>query len=194
VTSLLLVRHARSLSPVAGGPDEFLRPLTSEGHVQAKELIPELLAHQPTRFVSSPYKRAIDTITPAAEALGRDVELVPDLREWVSGLAPGPGWQDAYRRAWERPELAVGTGESQAELQVRALAALDVLIAQSAADDVVVLGSHGTWISRLLAGAGCTVDADFWLAMPMPAVYVMTSESGTVRGPGLSDGQPRLTH
>jgi 2,3-bisphosphoglycerate-dependent phosphoglycerate mutase len=170
------------------GPDEYLRPLTSEGQVQAKELIPELLAHRPTRFVSSPYKRAIDTIAPAAEALGLDVELVPELREWASGLVPRSDWQDAYRRAWERPGQAVGTGESQAELQVRALAALDALTAQSAPDAVLVLGSHGTWISRLLAGLGCAVDADFWFAMPMPAVYVMTSESGIVRGPGLPDG------
>lgn len=40
----------------------------------------------------------------------------------------------------------------------------------------VVVGSHGTWIARALHGLGCDVDADFWLNMPMPAVFVIESD------------------
>jgi 2,3-bisphosphoglycerate-dependent phosphoglycerate mutase len=57
-------------------------------------------------------------------------------------------------------------------------------VAQSQRNDVLVIGSHGTWIARLLLGLGFAVDADFWFAMPMPAIYVV-SEGGVVRGPGL---------
>lgn len=54
------------------------------------------------------------------------------------------------------------------------------------ATDVTILSSHGTWISRALHGLGLPVDADFWLAMPMPAVYEVTgTDRPRVRGPGL---------
>ncbi len=112
------------------------------------------------------------------------IELDPELREWESGLPPTPEWQQAYRLAWDNAESANGIGESHAELQARALRAFEVHVNQAGASDVLVLASHGTWIARLLAALGCKVDADFWFAMPMPAIYSVTG-SGVVRGPGL---------
>lgn len=89
-------------------------------------------------------------------------------------------------RACENAESATRPGESHAELQARALRAFEGLLEQAGASDVIVLASHGTWISRLVAGLGCKVDADFWLAMPMPAVYCVTGGCrNVIRGPGL---------
>jgi 2,3-bisphosphoglycerate-dependent phosphoglycerate mutase len=39
---------------------------------------------------------------------------------------------------------------------------------------VVVVGSHGTFVSRLLAGMGHGADFESLLRMPMPAVYRIT--------------------
>jgi 2,3-bisphosphoglycerate-dependent phosphoglycerate mutase len=115
------------------------------------------------------------------------IELDPELREWESGLPPSPDWERAYRLAWENPESATRPGESHEELQERALRAFETHLGQAGAHAVLVLASHGTWISRLLAGLGCKVDADFWFAMPMPAVYSVTGTgSKVVRGPGLA--------
>src|SRR5947208_3547298 len=95
------------------------------GLEQADALVPNLVRQRPTRFVSSPYKRAVDTVAPAAAAMALTIELDPELREWESGLTPTPDWEVKYRFAWENADSATGAGESHAELQVRALRAFE---------------------------------------------------------------------
>lgn len=93
------------------------------------------------------------------------------MREWDSGIAVRPDWEQQYRSAWERPGRSVGVGESLEALQQRAVAALQE-IARTANDNAdVVAGSHGTWIAMALRGLGCAVDTEFWFNMPMPAVF-----------------------
>jgi 2,3-bisphosphoglycerate-dependent phosphoglycerate mutase len=186
--ALLLVRHARSVPPTPGGPDERVRPLTPEGLAQAAALADVLLPHRPSRVVSSPYLRAVQTVRPTADRLGLAVEPDEELREWASGIGPTPDWQPHYRHCWEHPGWATPTGETHAALAVRAVAAVTLAAAETPDGETTVLGSHGTWISRALHGLGCRVDADFWLTMPMPAVYVLRC-AGTrvtgIAGPGL---------
>ncbi len=188
VFNLLLVRHATSQAPSAGGADEYRRPLTAEGLRQAYELSDVLSSFAPARFLSSPYLRAIQTVVPAARSLGLEVELREEVREWTSGIEPTPEWRRHYRYCWENPLWSIAEGESHDALKARALGALEQA-ADEAGGCVTVIGSHGTWIASALLGLGCDVDADFWFAMPMPAVYSLQLDGGlptVVEGPGLS--------
>ena len=184
---LLLVRHATSLPPAPGGPDDHHRPLTSDGLAEAEALAGSLLTHAPTRFLSSPYLRAVQTVAPAATACGLTVETHHELREWESGIGPTPEWQTHYRRCWDDPQLSIGEGESHQALTSRAVDALH-RAATGADAGATVVASHGTWIARALLGLGCSVDADFWFSMPMPAVYEVQVDNHVFRvigGPGL---------
>lgn len=90
--------------------------------------------------------------------------------------------------SWEHPDHRYEEGESHDELERRAADAVRSIAGQGSAR-AIVIGSHGTWISRALHGLGQLVDADFWFAMPMPALYEVTLDGGTVqsiRGPGLA--------
>jgi 2,3-bisphosphoglycerate-dependent phosphoglycerate mutase len=187
VTRILLVRHAQSVPPSVGGPGESERPLTDAGIRQAEQLVPVLAAAGASRVLSSPYLRAVQTVEPTARAGGLVVERRDELREWVSGLEPRPDWQARYRDAWTRPTAAFGAGETHEALTRRAVRALEQIRDETTVGETVVVGSHGTWISRALLGLGCPVDADFWFAMPMPAVYevVLGGRSPRVSGPGL---------
>lgn len=170
-----------------GGPDDHTRPLSLRGREQARQLAPGLLAARPSRLFSSPYLRARQTIEPAASLLGLPVEEREDLREWDSGLAVQDNWQAHYRHSWEHAALRHPGGESHVELQRRAVHALRVITA-GPRDALTVVASHGTWIARALHGLGVSVDADFWLSMPMPAVFDLVLEDGALRalrGPGL---------
>ena len=183
---ILLVRHARSVPPATGGPDEYERPLTDDGRRQAEALAAALVDAGPVRFVSSPYRRAYDTVAPAAARLGLAVERIEDLREWDARLAPTPDWERHYRMAWRHPDHAKPGGESHHALAARATAALTAL---AQGPTPVVVGSHGTFVSRALHAFGRTeVDDDFWLSMPMPAVYRLRWRDGAVHaeGPGLA--------
>jgi 2,3-bisphosphoglycerate-dependent phosphoglycerate mutase len=62
---ILVVRHAQPLAATVDGPAEALRPLTGRGRRQAEELAGELCAARPHTIVSSPYRRAVDTVQPA---------------------------------------------------------------------------------------------------------------------------------
>lgn len=190
---ILVVRHAEPVAPTAGGPPEELRPLTERGRRQAEALAAELCAAEPHTIVSSPYLRAVQTVQPAADWLGLEVELVDDLREWRSGLGPTPAWKDHYRHCWDDPDYALPDAETHSGAQARMLATLDALAARwRPLGGTVVVGTHGTVISLALAGLGAPVDATFWLGMPMPAVYRLQADDdswwSTVTGPGLPDG------
>lgn len=50
--------------------DDGLRPLSPRGRRQSQQLVDILTEHKPTRILSSPYLRCVDTMEPLAEALG----------------------------------------------------------------------------------------------------------------------------
>src|SRR5690349_18530146 len=95
-TRIVLVRHAESVWPALGVPDHDERPLTENGLAAASSLVPRLAAYAPTAVLSSPQLRAVQTVAPAADALGLDVITWPELREWESGLLPSADWETSY--------------------------------------------------------------------------------------------------
>ncbi|WP_268895618.1 histidine phosphatase family protein [Nocardia sp. CY41] len=99
-------------------------------------------------------------------------------------ISPATTAKAGPNRGWARPG-----GESMRQLSGRATAILTQL-AQRHRGGTVVIGSHGTFISRALIGFGCReVDWAFHRAMPMPAIYRLAFEDSGVRatGPGLAE-------
>ncbi|GIJ44104.1 hypothetical protein Val02_09900 [Virgisporangium aliadipatigenens] len=189
-TEVVLVRHARSVVPTAGGPDEFRRPLAPDGLRRAAALADALT---PADAVwSSPYLRAIQTVGPAARRLGLPVLTGRDLREWDHGFAFTLDWMPHYERSWAEPAFARPTGESLDALTARAVAAVRGLAARHDGGRVL-LGSHGTFVSRALCGFGASrVDWAFSRDMPMPAVYRLRfdapGDTPAISGPGVAPG------
>lgn len=185
--TVVLVRHAQSVIPQPDGPDDHHRPLTENGMAQAERLITTLADLKPTLIASSPYLRARQTIEPFARAAGTPIRTEQDLREWDSGIKPTPDYARHYAESWADPELARPGAESLHQLTDRATAILTAL-AQEHINGTVVVGSHGTFISRALIGFGLTtVDWPFSHSMPMPAIYRLhvTDHQVHVTGPGL---------
>ncbi|GHH46122.1 histidine phosphatase family protein [Lentzea cavernae] len=171
-TRIVLVRHAQSVPPRFGVLDDDDRPLTAAGLEAAEGLVSRLVAYAPVAVLSSPQLRAVQTVRPAAEALGLAVTTWPELREWESGLLPSADWEMSYARSWARPGLVHGVGESLDAVTVRAGKAL-ARMAVEYPDATVVVGSHGTFLSRALIAVGLEADWESCRAMPMPmpAVY-----------------------
>jgi 2,3-bisphosphoglycerate-dependent phosphoglycerate mutase len=187
LSEVVLVRHATPFVPERGGPDDYHRSLTDGGFEQAVRLTAELVAMRPVAVLSSPYLRAVQTVEPTARALGMAVRTRQDLREWDSGFEPGPDFVRHHADSWADPQFARPGGESLQQLSHRAITAL-VSVARKHAGQTVIIGSHGTFISRALIGFGVELDwRPFSRAMPMPAIYRLSvSEQGTqATGPGL---------
>ena len=73
---LYLVRHAKAGSRHDFVGDDRLRPLTSNGQLQALALADALVAAGVKSLISSPYVRCVETLQPIAELI--DVTVAPD--------------------------------------------------------------------------------------------------------------------
>jgi broad specificity phosphatase PhoE len=78
---VLLVRHAQALPRPGWNKDDRLRPLSSRGRKQSRELVSALSEYKVTRIMSSPYVRCLDTVAPLGEALGLPVDADEILAE-----------------------------------------------------------------------------------------------------------------
>ena len=87
---LLLVRHAHAYARKEWSGDDRLRPLSGNGLQQAEGLI-ALFGNfaRPSRVLSSPYLRCVQTVEPLAEANHLVVEPEEDLAEGQSSRAMG---------------------------------------------------------------------------------------------------------
>ncbi|MBF6338631.1 histidine phosphatase family protein [Nocardia abscessus] len=191
-STILLVRHAQPFIPHPGGPDDYERSLTEEGEHQAQRLVTELAAADPAAIYSSPFLRAVRTVAPLGRFTGLPIETDNELREWDSGIGPTPEYARHYSASWAEPSSARPGGESLRQLSDRATAVLRTL-ARRHRGRTIVIGSHGTFISRALVGFGRRdVGWAFQREMPMPAVYRLDFEDDRFRasGPGLSPGAP----
>ncbi|MEM9132542.1 MAG: phosphoglycerate mutase family protein [Actinomycetota bacterium] len=79
-TRVILVRHAQAGDRLAGHRDLY-RPLSPDGHVRAQDLAVLLAPVGPSRILSSPATRCVQTVQPLAQNLGLEVETQPDLWE-----------------------------------------------------------------------------------------------------------------
>jgi phosphohistidine phosphatase SixA len=87
---LLLVRHAHAYARKEWSGDDRLRPLSGNGLQQAEGLI-ALFGNfaRPSRVLSSPYLRCVQTVVPLAQANHVEVESEEDLAEGQSSRAMG---------------------------------------------------------------------------------------------------------
>lgn len=173
---VLLVRHAEPIS--FGTPDihDDDRPLTDAGRAAADELATELDGWEITAIYSSPYERAVETVTVLAERRGMPVQLLDDLRERRLSVEPHDEWRATLERSWDDADFELPGGESGRTAQRRATAILDLLRTRHADGGRIVLGSHGNLISLILQALQPEVGFDFHMAMPTPALYRLTHD------------------
>ncbi len=141
ITKIIFVRHAQSLY----GEDDRIRPLTESG-LKNREVVFETLKDiHIDAFLSSPYKRSIDTIRTAADYFGMSIRTDERFRERKVGT-----WENGWlEKRWGDFSCAEEDGECLASVQERNVEALkEVLSAYT--EKTVVIGTHGTALSTIL--------------------------------------------
>jgi 8-oxo-dGTP diphosphatase len=68
--ALYLVRHGKAGRKSQWNGPDMSRPLDDAGRMQARELAPKIVAVGPTRLVSSPYFRCMETLRDLSELTG----------------------------------------------------------------------------------------------------------------------------
>lgn len=146
MTAIYFVRHAE---PEYDNHDDIKRPLTDKGKKDSK-LVTEFLDDKEIQVVlSSPYKRAYDTIIDFAEINNFSIHCLEDFKErridsvWIEDY-------DTFARSqWDDFSYRYKDGECLKEVQERNINALNNVLREHQGKNIVI-GSHGTALSTII--------------------------------------------
>jgi 2,3-bisphosphoglycerate-dependent phosphoglycerate mutase len=146
LTTVYFVRHAE---PNYNNHDDELRELTEKG-LEDRKLVTEYLSDKSIDVVlSSPYKRAVDTVMDFASYYSMTIEKIYDFRErkvdseWIEDFI------GFCKRQWADFNYKYTDGETLAEVQKRNISALKQVLEQYENKNIVI-GSHGTALSTII--------------------------------------------
>ena len=118
--------------------------------MQDRLLVTEYLSDKNIDVVlSSPYKRAIDTVKDFADKNTIDIKIIPDLRERKIDSCWIEDFKSFAMRQWEDFDFKLSDGESLNEVQTRLIAALTDIL-QTYKGKNIAIGGHGTAISTII--------------------------------------------
>ncbi|MCL2287432.1 MAG: histidine phosphatase family protein [Firmicutes bacterium] len=179
-TTIYFIRHAEPERSADSIYTDRTYPLTAKG-IEDRKLVNEFLRDKNIDVVlSSPFKRAVDTVAEFAGQIGCEVELIEDFREraitdkWL-GLDE---FQKFALRQWEDFSYKLPGGESIEEVQERKLAALHGVLKRHKGKNIVI-GTHGMALSSLLVHYDSGFTYDRHVEMPMPYVVKMVFNGET---------------
>lgn len=149
MTTVYFIRHAQADNSIRDGR---IRPLTVKG-MGDRALVTAFLQDKGIDVVlSSPFKRAVDTIADFADKNGFDIETVEDFREHKSSGGMGKDNPEHYQfleRQWLDFSYTLSGGECIAEVQRRNISALNGVLSKYK-DKSIVIGTHGTALSAII--------------------------------------------
>ncbi len=148
-------------------------PLNATGIAQAHAAAALLRGRGIVRIACSPLERARHTSEIVGSVIGAPVEVHPALREASFGVHEGEV-MGAWFAAWAAGEVAPEGGESFAQVGIRAVAALNVVLAEPGLSLIV---AHGGMFRTIRAAMGfaasvrtpngvplyCAPDLDGWV-------------------------------
>lgn len=146
MTKVFFVRHAE---PNYDNHDDRSRELSPRGMEDRKKVTSFLADKNIDIVISSPFKRAVDTVQDFADKNGLPVEIVEDFRE----RKVDSGWIEDFasfsKKQWSDFSFKLSDGECLKEVQDRNISALNNVLKQYSGKNIVV-GSHGTSLSTII--------------------------------------------
>ncbi len=145
MTTVYFVRHAE---PDYSNHDDNLRPLTTKG-IDDRILVSKYLQDKNiTLALSSPYKRAVDTIKDFTDKNNLQIQIIDGFREREISV-----WVEDFNQfcesQWQDFNFKLTNGECLKEVQDRNIVALTEVLNQHNGKSIIV-GSHGTALSTII--------------------------------------------
>lgn len=166
--TIFLVRHCQS----TGGLPESA--LTARGQAAAALLADRLLPFGPDAVYSSPYARAVSTVSPLATRLQTEITVDDRFRERVRSTEEIEDVAGYLHRSFADEDYRAVGGESLREAADRALAGLADIC--RAGHRCAVVASHRTLITSILRSISPQVGLAEWREMTAPDVFSLRFE------------------
>ncbi|RXJ04569.1 histidine phosphatase family protein [Anaerobacillus alkaliphilus] len=177
MTSLYFVRHAHSTYT----PDELGRPLSEKGFADAKTVTELLMNEGIDAVVSSPYKRAVQTVEGIANYINKEIEIIEGFKERTLTTVPAEDFTLAITKVWEDYDFSWEGGESNHVAQKRGVASTYEILDQYRGRNVVI-GTHGNIMVLIMNFFDKKYDFSFWKSLDMPDIYKLTFEGTELIG------------
>lgn len=170
-TNIYFVRHAHSIYTT----DELNRTLSENGYNAAKIVTNLLLKEKIDYIISSPFKRAIETVEGIARFHNKNIIIDERFRERVLFKEVIEDFEKAVYKAWEDFNFLLEGGESSYEAQIRGVSGIKEIISKYNGKNVVI-GTHGNIMVLIMNYYDKKYDYFFWRNLNMPDVYKLTFE------------------
>ena len=169
LTKFILIRHcaAQGQAPEAA--------LTEAGFEQAQQLADFLENYSLDRIISSPFTRAIQTITPYALRHHVEIEIDERLQERILSSENMPDWFDKLQQSFIDKSIKYTGGESSNEATHRILSLIEEL--KISDNETIALVSHGYLSTMLLHSISPDFGFDEWQQLSNPDVYLVEMDS-----------------
>lgn len=168
----LMLRHCES----AGWALEA--PLTRRGYEQAACLVDALRDMPVDYIVSSPFRRAYESIAPFAESRNLEVHTDARLAERRRSAQPLKDWGEWVRRSFSDLDFRAPGGESGREVALRGSTALSERLESS--HTLPLLSTHGQLLSFLANSLDPGFGYESWGTMSYPALLRFRCKDGVV--------------
>ena len=146
MTKVYFIRHAE---PDYSNHDDLLRELTPKG-MQDRKIVTEYLSNKKIDVVlSSPYKRAVQTLEDFADKFGFKIETIDDFHERKVGNEWIENFHDFSKNQWADFDYTLQGGECLHEVQTRNIAALKEVLRKYEGKNIAI-GTHGTALSTII--------------------------------------------
>jgi 2,3-bisphosphoglycerate-dependent phosphoglycerate mutase len=173
--TIYFVRHAK-----ADGQEESA-PLTEKGVDQARKLVDFFEGKSVDKIISSPFKRAVDTIQPLADFKGLPIVVDKRLSERVLSGVPLEDWQEKLKQSFENFEMVIDGGESHTAGMKRAISILEEVL--NSEDNHIILVSHGNLTILLIRYFNESFGFEELMEMSNPDVFelVVSDEKSVLK-------------
>ena len=180
MTTIYFVRHAE---PNYENHNDAERELTARGMKDRERVTKYLFDKGLGVVLSSPYRRAEDTVKQFADTAGLPGELVPEFRERQIDSVWIEDFDGFSRHQWEDFSYKLAGGEALNEVQHRNVTALFEAIDRHSNQNLVV-GSHGTALSTVIHYFDKSFGYDSFVKIKklMPWIVKFTFEGDNFRG------------
>lgn len=176
MTNLYFVRHAHSIYT----PDELNRPLSAKGLTDAQAVTSILKTEKINVVISSPYKRAVQTVEGIANSVHTNVEIIEGFKERVLSALPVNDFTHAITKVWEDYNFSWKGGESNIVAQKRGVEATYNLL-QKYKDKNVVIGTHGNIMVLIMNFFDSQYNFHFWKNLDMPDIYKLSFDGNELK-------------
>ncbi|MFK4292228.1 2,3-bisphosphoglycerate-dependent phosphoglycerate mutase [Bacillus sp. RC250] len=156
--------------------EERERPLSDKGHFDADNVIHLLKEEHIDVVISSPYKRAIQTVQGIANTYNLSIQIEEDLRERLLSKEPVQDFNYALQKVWEDWTFAYEGGESNDVAQRRAVICMQSILKKYKGKNIVI-GTHGNIMVLLMNYFDSKYGFQFWKTLHMPDVYKLTFDN-----------------